>query len=356
MSSVQLIELSKQYRRKTVLEGLCLDVEANEYLVLLGKSGCGKTTTLRVIAGIESSDGGRVVLGGEDVTGKKPRQRDVSMMFQGDGLYPHLSIRQSLAYPLKGIVDRAESEARIARTADRLGLESILDRRPENLSGGELRRAALAKSAVRQAAVRLLDEPLSALDGSARYQFQQDLIRWHGEVPGTTIHVTHDGDEAMRMADRIAVMDAGKIVQVGSPEEIYHHPSSIRVAESLGSPPINVFAAALRGGQLISPLGTPTSFDQVLQFEGDVNVAIRPESFKIATENSSDVAITVKATCRWRQDFGGRCHARFELADSTINAILERDCDVQVGDAIMLGVKRCDVHLFQKTGERINVA
>ncbi|WP_372725035.1 ABC transporter ATP-binding protein [Novipirellula sp.] len=364
MSSVQLCAIQKRFASQLVLDSLSLHVAADEYFVLLGQSGCGKTTTLRVIAGIESPDAGNVLVAAEDVTSQQPRKRDVSLMFQGDGLYPHMTVRQTLAYPIKGMMPAVEIERRIACAARLLGLDALLDRHPEKLSGGELRRAGLAKSVVRQATVRLLDEPLSALDGAVRYQFQQDLNRWHREIPGTTIHVTHDGDEAMRMADRIAVMHQGRIVQVGTPEEIYHHPSCIAVAQSLGSPPINLIKATLRGGQLRLPWGTFPAVTRNDVVEDHVVLAIRPESFRLATEPPAANGLVATAICRWRQVFGGCCHARFELDrrdnqshdaknEVQVNAILDQDCGVQVGDTVTLGVQSRDVQLFAGSGERI---
>ncbi|EMI17082.1 sugar ABC transporter, ATP-binding protein [Rhodopirellula maiorica SM1] len=362
MSAVQLREIEKRFASHLVLDSLSLDVRQDEYLVLLGQSGCGKSTTLRVIAGIESPNGGRVMINAVDVTQWKARKRDVSLMFQGDGLYPHMTIRETLAYPMRGIISALETDRRIAQAAQRLQLASLLDRRPEKLSGGELRRAGLAKSVVRQAAVRLLDEPLSALDGVVRHQFQQDLIRWHREIPGTTIHVTHDGDEAMRIADRIAVMHAGKIVQVGTPEEIYHHPCCIAVARSLGSPPMNVLSAPFCRDQLMSLWPDKFSVNQQNALDDDILVAIRPEHFAIANDSPAAGMFAVKAVCRWRQVFGGRCQARFELANRDtmigdhVNAILEHDCGVQVGDSVTLQTPRYNVQLFRRSGERLEFA
>ncbi|GAA5504669.1 vitamin B12 import ATP-binding protein BtuD [Novipirellula caenicola] len=361
MSAVQLCEIDKRYASHRVLESLCLGVQRDEYLVLLGQSGCGKSTTLRLIAGLESPDAGRVMIGTEDVTAIQARKRDVSLMFQGDGLYPHMTIRETLAYPMKGIVPPAETERRITQAAKLLGLDSLLDRRPEKLSGGELRRAGLAKSVVRQAAVRLLDEPLSALDGSVRYRFQQDLIHWHREIPGTTIHVTHDGEEAMRIADRIAVMHAGQIVQIGTPEEIYHRPCCLAVARSLGSPPINELDSAFCRDQSRSWLRSMLAAADADDLPDDIVVAIRPEHLTIANDRPDADTFTAHAVCRWRQVFAGRCQTRFELAGREsnvcghVNAILDPDCGVQVGDKVTLQTPRSNVQLFRRSGERIEM-
>jgi ABC-type sugar transport system ATPase subunit len=192
-----------------------------------------------LIAGLDQPDSGTVLIGGNDVRRLSPRKRNVSMVFQGDAMYPHLTIGASIALSAKaGPTAGRDQRTRNAIELTRLG--SIVDRFPDRLSGGELRRAAIAKSIARGAAVRLLDEPLSALDGGVRFELAQDLRRWHDADPGTTIHVTHDGEEAMRLADVIAVLHDGRIEQIGKPNELYDHPRSIAVAMSLGHPPMNL--------------------------------------------------------------------------------------------------------------------
>lgn len=243
MSSVALREVFVNRGGRPILRGLDFSIPDrffNPYVVLLGASGCGKTTTLRLIAGLDRPDSGTILIDGKDVGKVPPRRRDVAMVFQADAMYPHLSVAASIAMSAKAgaMSDRNE---RVGQAIKLTRLESLIDRHPDRLSGGELRRAAIAKAIARGAGIRLLDEPLSALDGSVRYQLAGDLRRWHDNDPGTTIHVTHDGEEAMRLADLIAVMHDGRIEQIGTPSELYERPTSIVVASSLGHPPINFF-------------------------------------------------------------------------------------------------------------------
>ena len=279
MSDVQLIEISKSFGAIELLRHLSLDIQSGEYLVLLGPSGCGKTTTLRIIAGLTQPEAGQVVLGGCDMRGVAARNRDVVMVFQHDSLYPHWTIRQSLAFSLRrrrlgqSRPSREEVQQRILRAAEMVEVSELLDRRPARLSGGELRRAAIAKMLVRQAGVRLLDEPLSALDVGSRHRLQEDLRRMHRATAGTTVHVTHDGEEAMRMADRIAVMHEGSIVQVGRPETLYRQPDHRAVALALGSPP---------------PSLLPVLIDQAGAQPVAADLAVRPLDWQIEIGQADD--------------------------------------------------------------------
>ncbi len=284
MAEVQLSEIAKQFGEKRVLDRLSLSVPSGRYLVLLGKSGCGKTTLLKIIAGLEAADAGRVTIGDRDMSGVPPRQRNVAMVFQGDALYPHLTIRQSLSLGLKRTLPGQELRRRIDEATELVGIAQILDRKPHALSGGEQRRAAVAKAIVRRCAVRLLDEPLSALDANVRYEIGESLLRWHEKYPGTTIHVTHDGQEAMRMADEIAVIDDGRIVQCASPQAIYDTPVSRTVALSVGSPLISFVQARLDGGHLnfagdeIKTIGERYLFNSK---DRPVSVGVRAQAFRV---------------------------------------------------------------------------
>ena len=249
MTHVQLKKIFQRFAGHSVLDGLDLSVESGEYVVLVGPSGCGKTTTLRVIAGLHTPDQGEVFFDGKCVNRVAPRNRDVAMVFQNDGLYPHLTVGESIRFALKGKLSPGEIRSRWIQAVALTQIEAILDRFPSRLSGGELRRAAIAKSIARRTSIRLLDEPLSALDAPVRYGLQDDILRWHKTVPGTSIHVTHDGQEALRMADRIAVMEAGSIVQFATPQEVYAHPRTVSVSQAFGSPPINLIRSAVGAGQ-----------------------------------------------------------------------------------------------------------
>jgi ABC-type sugar transport system ATPase subunit len=230
------------------VESLSLRVEAGEYLVLLGPSGCGKTTTLRLIAGLETPDGGRVVMGGVDQTGAPPHRRGVALVFQDSALYPHLAVRDNLAFGLRlQGVPRAEVAARVEETARLLGLSHLLSRRPGTLSGGERRRVALGRALARRPRYLLLDEPLSGLDTPARLDLRGTLSRLHRQHPTTTLHVTHDQEEALALGERLAVMSDGKLLQSGTPREVYACPQHSVVATFLGSPPMNLLRRTRHG-------------------------------------------------------------------------------------------------------------
>jgi multiple sugar transport system ATP-binding protein len=241
--AVEVRELTKRFegRGRAAVDGVSLATEQGEYLVLLGPSGCGKTTLLRMIAGLEHQTSGDVLIGGNVVNGLPPRARGISMVFQSYALYPHKTVRQNIAFPLRAAkLDKDEQQRRITWASDLLGIGGLLDHRPRHLSGGERQRVALARALVREPSVFLLDEPLSNLDAKLRTSARDDLKEFHDRIGTTTIYVTHDQVEAMGMGDRIVVMLDGRMRQVGPPMEVYEHPADTFVATFLGSPPMNL--------------------------------------------------------------------------------------------------------------------
>ena len=249
--SVELRNLRKKYDGGHVhaVDGVDLAIEEGEYLVLLGPSGCGKTTLLRTVAGLEHPTEGEVLIGGAVVNGLPPRVRKVAMVFQSYALYPHKTVLGNIVFPLKAEdMDKAEREKKARWAADLLGIGGLLDRRPRQLSGGERQRVALARAMVRDPQVFLLDEPLSNLDAKLRATARDELKRFQERVGTTTIYVTHDQAEAMGLGDRIAVMDHGKVRQLGHPVEVYDDPADTFVARFIGSPPMNLVR---RGGILV---------------------------------------------------------------------------------------------------------
>jgi multiple sugar transport system ATP-binding protein len=241
MAVVEVRGLRKEFGDVTAVDGVDLQSEEGEFLVLLGPSGCGKTTLLRMIAGLEQPSEGEILLGGEDVSGLPPRARRIAMVFQSYALYPHMTVANNIAFPLKAQgVDPEERTKKVEWAAGLFGIERLLQRRPRQLSGGERQRVALARALVREPSVFLLDEPLSNLDAKLRAAARDDLMEFQRRIGITTIYVTHDQVEAMGMGDRIAVMNHGKVRQLGTPEEVYHHPADVFVAQFLGSPPMNL--------------------------------------------------------------------------------------------------------------------
>jgi multiple sugar transport system ATP-binding protein len=235
--------VSKRFGQHVALRQIDLEVNAGECVVLLGPSGCGKTTLLRVLAGLERADAGKVFIGDRDVTALEPAERDVAMVFQNYALYPHFTVRENIAFPLRARRTAAdETERRVREAAARLDLAALLDRRPAQLSGGQQQRVALARAIVRNPAVYLMDEPLSNLDAQLRLQTRTELKRLHQELGTTMVYVTHDQGEAMTLGRRIAILHQGHVVQVGSPLELYRSPVNTFVATFLGSPPMNLLA------------------------------------------------------------------------------------------------------------------
>tara|TARA_R110002049_G_scaffold27321_2_gene93980 strand:- start:39145 stop:40293 length:1149 start_codon:yes stop_codon:yes gene_type:complete len=378
MSAVELCGIGKSYRGARILQDLDLHVESGQYVVLLGPSGCGKTTTLRIIAGLEPPDAGTVRIDGREVSSTPPSQRDVAMVFQDDALYPHLTVRQSIAYGLRCIVSREESDRRITEAAEMVSVASLLDRRPRGLSGGELRRASVAKAIARRAPVRLLDEPLSAVDASAVHTIQDDLLRWHRSYPGTTLHVTHDGNEAMRMADKIAVMDDGRVVQFDTPTEIYRRPSTVDVAVAVGWPPISFLKASWSNG-LLQFVDVP-GFDQASGETASIPsaglsdlraglgelpaglddqdrallIGIRPDHWRNSSEQTDDQvpAIAIDAQLLSLRQIDHRWMASFQIGATFVSAMFASPDKLVVGQTHRINAAIGNLHIFDAASRR----
>jgi ABC-type sugar transport system ATPase subunit len=287
------------------------------------------------------------------------------MVFQHNALYPHLTVEKFIRLGIAGEIPESDWQTRFQQAIDLTRIEGLLGRYPDQLSGGELRRAALAKAIVRQSPVRLLDEPLSALDASTRYSLQEDIARWHRAVPGTTVHVTHDGDEAMRMADRIAVLIGGRILQFDRPDIIYRRPACLAVARVIGAPPINLFPASVQRGQLVlRDDRIRPRIDGLEQVpDGEVWLGVRPESFQAfsaqdrASFPDTEPGLEVEAKLiEIRPGIEFR-HVRAELDGKTINAVLptaDQAIAIQSEATICLRADRSELHLFEaSSGNRL---
>jgi multiple sugar transport system ATP-binding protein len=307
MATVETRKLTKAFGDVPAVDGVDLATREGEFLVLLGPSGCGKTTLLRMIAGLERQTAGDVLIGGENVNDLPPRSRKIAMVFQSYALYPHLTVQKNIAFPLKAQrVARAEIPAKVEWAASLFGIERLLHRKPRELSGGERQRVALARALVREPSVFLLDEPLSNLDAKLRTSARDELQRFQRRVATTTIYVTHDQVEAMGLGDRIAVMQLGKVRQLGTPLEVYDEPSDTFVAGFLGSPPMNLIERrdvilGVRPEQL-SPIDGEERREGVVEFRVRVtrieNLGADRLLYGVLEGEFADARILVKLTSR----------------------------------------------------------
>ncbi|HEX4903621.1 MAG TPA: sn-glycerol-3-phosphate ABC transporter ATP-binding protein UgpC [Acidimicrobiales bacterium] len=351
MAEIRLSGVTKRFGDVVAVEALDLTAADGEFLVLLGPSGCGKSTALRMIAGLEDPTEGEVAIGDRVVTDVAPKDRDVAMVFQSYALYPHKSVRANIEMPLKPRrVPKEERAAQVAEAARMLGLEDLLDRKPRELSGGQRQRVALARAIVRRPAAFLMDEPLSNLDAKLRIQTRAELVELHRRLGTTVVYVTHDQVEAMTMADRVAVMDAGRLQQVGPPQEVYDRPANAFVARFIGSPPMNLLPATagegavhVGGGTLPAPPG--------LAGAGPVTVGVRPEHLRDAGTSEPALEVALRVV----ESLG---HERLLVCDTADGdpVIVRRPADAEVpddGTTLRLTADAANVHVFDAdSGER----
>jgi ABC-type sugar transport system ATPase subunit len=292
MPGVTLDSVTKRFPGGAVaVDNLSLEIADGEFMILVGSSGCGKTTALRMIAGLETPSSGAIRIGDRVVNEVSARDRDIAMVFQNYALYPHMTVARNLAYPLRQRrVARSEVTRRVSEVAEMLGLEELMKRRPGQLSGGQRQRVAMGRALVREPEVFLLDEPLSNLDAKLRVQMRAALKRLHGRLGVTTVYVTHDQVEAMTLGDRIAVMSDGRLQQLGAPQDVYDRPDNMFVAGFIGSPPMNLLRGRVRSGHA-------TAGDLVVPAPGvpdsEVFVGVRPESLQPAVNGMPSLGFEV---------------------------------------------------------------
>ncbi len=363
MDGLAVAEVSKAFGPTQVLHGVSLAVAPGELVALLGPSGCGKTTLMRIVAGIEAADSGSVRIGERDVTRLHPGRRDVAMVFQNYALYPHLTVRQNIAVPLAmrrlnmlqrlpllgGLLPGARGARRgiaqdVARVAAPLGLAALLDRRPAQLSGGQRQRVALARAVVRSPAVFLLDEPLSNLDAALRVSTRREIVDIHRRVGAATLYVTHDQSEALTMADRVAVMLGGRLLQVAPPAEIYENPADIRVAAFIGSPAINLLPVEADATGALHHAGHALGLHAAAQ--GRLTLGIRPEALRPAPHGLAAVAERIEYLGE-----AALLHAR--LGEAAVVLRVEARLRVARGEALHLAFDPARALLFGADGQRV---
>ncbi len=272
------------------VKDISLEIEDGEFMILVGPSGCGKSTALRMVAGLEDISRGEVKIGGEVVNERAPKDRDIAMVFQNYALYPHMTVRDNMGFALKlKGVERSEIDRKVEEAAAILDLEQHLDRRPANLSGGQRQRVAMGRAIVRDPQAFLLDEPLSNLDAKLRVQMRTQLAQLQSRLGTTTVYVTHDQTEAMTLGDRVAVMRAGELQQVGAPAELYNEPKNLFVAGFIGSPAMNFMPAEVEDGKVRLPIGEVDAAGEVSGRGGAVVAGVRPEGFEDASLVGDDL-------------------------------------------------------------------
>ncbi|MCL8000253.1 ABC transporter ATP-binding protein [Brucella sp. 21LCYQ03] len=365
MTSVTFANVWKQFGNHTAIEDLNLEIKDGEFMVFVGPSGCGKTTTLRMLGGLETATYGKILLGDEDVTLTPPGRRNISMVFQSYALYPHMTVRQNLAF---GPQIRGEKKTDIAagveRVSKQVGLQALLNRYPSELSGGQRQRVALARSMIRHPRIFLLDEPLSNLDASLRTHMRTEIVDLQRQLGVTTVYVTHDQVEAMTMGHRIAVFDHGRILQVATPAELYRSPANKAVGVFIGSPRMNILPAkvSVDGDKVnIRCFGTEFSMDGNFfardHLAGDIELGVRPDEIQWINDAPSRCTEKIKGVVSSLETTGSDTFVLVDIEGTEINAKFPSFAPVKRGDVVDLVFDPADLHFFDsKTGASLKIS
>jgi multiple sugar transport system ATP-binding protein len=357
MADVVLKNVQKSFGRAKVIHGVDLDIRDSEFVVFVGPSGCGKSTLLRLIAGLEDITAGDLFIGGERVNDLAPAKRGIAMVFQSYALYPHMNVYDNMAFGLElAKSSRAEIDAKVREAARLLQIETLLDRKPRQLSGGQRQRVAIGRAIVRDPKVFLFDEPLSNLDAALRVQTRIEIAKLHNDTRATMIYVTHDQVEAMTLADRIVVLNAGRIEQVGTPLELYHRPANLFVAGFIGSPQMNFIACQIAGvgpGEVLVSLpggGTllvPVQPDGI-QAGDAVTLGIRPDHVRISPEGALTGRVELVEEL-------GENHLLYVDAGQGRRLTVREPGDArhEAGSTVSLDLARGFCHLFRGSGEAL---
>jgi multiple sugar transport system ATP-binding protein len=356
--TIELRQIVKAFGQRVVVDHLNLDVKDGAFTVLLGPSGCGKTTTLRMIAGLESPNSGDIILSNRNVTQLSPKARGVAMVFQDYGLYPHMSVLDNVAFPLKiSGIPISERTTRATEMLTRLRLEHLVHHRPGQISGGEKQRVSLARALVRRPSILLMDEPLSNLDAMLRARMRAEIKTLHQEFGTTTLYVTHDQIEALSLGTAIAVMRNGKVEQYATPMEIYHKPQTLFVARFVGSPQMNLLPVTMKV-TADSKIATGKGFKLLFHNEGEsaeirngaeIILGVRPEHFVLDTSGSSE---TLNGTIRLIEPLGQDQYIHVGVGEETIIARTDPQRVLQLGESVGLRPSTRNLHLFDSTTEQ----
>ncbi len=358
MANVTFENVNKLYGDFHAVKDMNIEIGDGEFMVLVGPSGCGKTTALRMIAGLEEISSGKLRIGDRVVNDVAPKDRDIAMVFQSYALYPHMSVRENLAFGLKlRKVSKPEIERRVGEAAETIQLQKLLDRKPKELSGGQRQRVALGRAIVREPAVFLMDEPLSNLDAKLRVQTRAEIARLHQRLKTTVVYVTHDQVEAMTMGERIAVMSEGLLMQVGSPQQLYDHPANRFVAGFIGSPAMNFVEVDIDGDRLRGPgdwsVPLPQRARDAIGSSGrKVVVGFRPEHLEIGETGPASGSFRARADVV--EYLGNEELLHVNAAGQDIVAIVNSSHRVRPGDIVDLVIPLDKLHLFDReTGETL---
>ncbi len=350
MASVTLSNVSKSYGSLPVIHGVRLTIEDGEFIALVGPSGCGKSTLLRMIAGLEDITDGDILIGGKVVNELTPRERNIAMVFQSYALYPHMTVAENMGFNLRlSGAPKQEIADRVGEAARMLDLVPLLDRKPAQLSGGQRQRVAMGRAIVRNPAVFLFDEPLSNLDAKLRVQMRSEIKALHQKVGTTSIYVTHDQIEAMTLADRIVVLNQGRVEQEGTPMELYKTPANLFVAAFIGSPAMNLLDGTVdgEGGQAAARLSDGTAIriapERKVQRGQPIKVGLRPEHLSPAATGTALGGQTLLV-----EPTGAQTHVVFDLAGQPVTAIVDGEYPVRYGTRFEASIPAEQVHVFDR--------